>query len=103
MAQRGELASEEVELSISQILGKIDRFIEMIAELLDSGKVTFKKIGDEYEMIHVHLLVDDSVLEGLMITAKQDGSWQFKGDLFGESYCRPQALQGRPLWRSILK
>ncbi|XP_004303779.1 PREDICTED: uncharacterized protein LOC101302090 [Fragaria vesca subsp. vesca] len=57
MAQREEFAgSEEVELSISQILTKIDRFTEMISELLDSGKAMFKKISDEYEerLIMIH-------------------------------------------------
>ncbi|XP_062025891.1 uncharacterized protein LOC133742226 [Rosa rugosa] len=61
MAQRGEFemsvaGSEEVELSISQILGKIDRFTEMISELLDSGKAVFKKISDDYEerLIMIH-------------------------------------------------
>ncbi|XP_050382423.1 uncharacterized protein LOC126799294 [Argentina anserina] len=61
MAQREEYetsvaGSEEVELSISHILEKIDRFTEMISELLDSGKVMFKKMSDEYEerLIMIH-------------------------------------------------
>ncbi|KAK9923903.1 hypothetical protein M0R45_032300 [Rubus argutus] len=61
MAQREEFetkvaGSEEVELSISHILEKIDRFTEMISELLESGKTMFKKIGDEYEerLIMIH-------------------------------------------------
>ncbi|KAL6576934.1 hypothetical protein OROMI_011210 [Orobanche minor] len=54
MAKREEYETsvdgfEEVELSISQILAKIERFTEMISELLDSGKAVFKKISDEYE------------------------------------------------------
>ncbi|XVF72878.1 hypothetical protein PTKIN_Ptkin12aG0155800 [Pterospermum kingtungense] len=48
--------SEEMELSISHILEKIERFTQLVSELLESGKTMFKELSDEFEeklfMIH---------------------------------------------------
>ncbi|CAB4272124.1 unnamed protein product [Prunus armeniaca] len=48
--------SEEVELAVAHILEKIERFTQLVSELLGSGKAMFQKIGDEFEerMIMVH-------------------------------------------------
>ncbi|XP_034209534.1 uncharacterized protein LOC117622861 isoform X1 [Prunus dulcis] len=48
--------SEEVELAVAHILEKIERFTQLVSELLGSGKAMFQKIGDEFEerMIVVH-------------------------------------------------
>ncbi|CAL2244773.1 unnamed protein product [Prunus armeniaca] len=41
--------SEEVELAVAHILEKIERFTQLVSELLGSGKAMFQKIGDEFE------------------------------------------------------
>ncbi|BFG24049.1 hypothetical protein CerSpe_103230 [Prunus speciosa] len=48
--------SEQVELAVAHILEKIERFTQLVSELLGSGKAMFQKIGDEFEerMIMVH-------------------------------------------------
>ncbi|KAK7819291.1 uncharacterized protein LOC112019798 [Quercus suber] len=48
--------SEEMELDIAQILEKIERFTQLVSELLESGKTSFKELINEFEerMIMIH-------------------------------------------------
>ncbi|GLT68206.1 hypothetical protein SLA2020_404580 [Shorea laevis] len=48
--------SSEMELNISHILEKIERFTQLVSELLESGKATFKELTNEFEerMIMIH-------------------------------------------------
>lgn len=48
--------SEEMELNISHILEKIERFTNMVSELLESGRTMFKELSDEFEerLITIH-------------------------------------------------
>ncbi|KAF3964769.1 hypothetical protein ACB098_12G130600 [Castanea mollissima] len=48
--------SEEMELNIAQILEKIERFTQLVSELLESGKTSFKELSNEFEerMIMIH-------------------------------------------------
>ncbi|KAJ0112403.1 hypothetical protein Patl1_00747 [Pistacia atlantica] len=50
------VGSEEMELNISNILEKIDRFTEMVSEVLESGKTMFKELSNDFEekMIMIH-------------------------------------------------
>ncbi|XP_044492534.1 uncharacterized protein LOC123216203 [Mangifera indica] len=50
------VGSEEMELNISKILEKIDRFTEMVSEVLESGKTMFKELSNDFEekMIMIH-------------------------------------------------
>ncbi|XP_039062601.1 uncharacterized protein LOC120207163 [Hibiscus syriacus] len=41
--------SEEMELNISHILEKIDRFTQLVSELLESGKTMFRELSNEFE------------------------------------------------------
>ncbi|XWS76762.1 hypothetical protein CRYUN_Cryun01aG0205400 [Craigia yunnanensis] len=43
------VGSEEMELNISHILEKIDRFTQLVSELLESGKTMFKELCNEFE------------------------------------------------------
>ncbi|KAM7276108.1 hypothetical protein ACFE04_017974 [Oxalis oulophora] len=43
------VGSEEMELNITQIHEKIERFTEMISGLLESGKSMLKELSDEFE------------------------------------------------------
>ncbi|XP_047178477.1 uncharacterized protein LOC124845426 isoform X2 [Vigna umbellata] len=50
--------SEEMELSISLILEKIENYPQRVSELLESGKTMIRALSDEFEekvvMIHKH-------------------------------------------------
>ncbi|KAE8671225.1 putative Leucine-rich repeat receptor protein kinase EXS [Hibiscus syriacus] len=48
--------SEEMELNISHILEKIERFTQLVSELLESGKTMFRELSDEFEerLITIH-------------------------------------------------
>ncbi|KAK7278096.1 hypothetical protein RJT34_23121 [Clitoria ternatea] len=48
--------SEEMELSISLILEKIENYTQRVSELLESGKTMFKELSDEFEekLIMIH-------------------------------------------------
>ncbi|MED6163973.1 hypothetical protein PIB30_085148 [Stylosanthes scabra] len=48
--------SEEMELSISLILEKIENFTQRVSELLESGKTMFKELSNEFEekLIMIH-------------------------------------------------
>ncbi|KAL4596387.1 hypothetical protein ACB092_12G160800 [Castanea dentata] len=48
--------SEEMELNVAQILEKIERFTQLVSELLESGKTSFKELSNEFEerMIMIH-------------------------------------------------
>ncbi|KAK9993510.1 hypothetical protein SO802_023213 [Lithocarpus litseifolius] len=48
--------SEEMELNIAQILEKIEHFTQLVSELLESGKTSFKELSNEFEerMIMIH-------------------------------------------------
>ncbi|XP_006341496.1 uncharacterized protein [Solanum tuberosum] len=50
------LASEQVELEIANILEKINRFTNLVSELLESGKSMLKELSNEFEerMIVIH-------------------------------------------------
>ncbi|GAV83997.1 hypothetical protein CFOL_v3_27442 [Cephalotus follicularis] len=50
------VGSEEMELNIAHILQRIERFTEMISELLESGKTMFKELSNEFEerLIMIH-------------------------------------------------
>ncbi|KAK2649654.1 hypothetical protein Ddye_017143 [Dipteronia dyeriana] len=50
------VGSEEVELSITNILDKIEHFTQMVSELLESGKTMFKELSNEFEerLITIH-------------------------------------------------
>ncbi|XVF22233.1 hypothetical protein REPUB_Repub12eG0155900 [Reevesia pubescens] len=50
------VGSEEMELNISHILEKIDRFTQLVSELLESGKTMFKELSNEFEerLIMIH-------------------------------------------------
>uniref|UniRef100_A0A2N9ESW7 Knotted 1-binding protein 36 n=1 Tax=Fagus sylvatica TaxID=28930 RepID=A0A2N9ESW7_FAGSY len=54
--QRNITASEEMELNIAHILEKIERYTQLVSELLESGKTIFKELSNEYEehMIMIH-------------------------------------------------
>ncbi|KAK7819286.1 hypothetical protein CFP56_040472 [Quercus suber] len=41
--------SEEMELNVAQILEKIERFTQLVSELLESGKTSFKELSNEFE------------------------------------------------------
>ncbi|EEF47129.1 conserved hypothetical protein [Ricinus communis] len=43
------MGSEEVELNIAHIFEKIERFTQMVSELLESGKTMFKELSNEFE------------------------------------------------------
>ncbi|XP_041018148.1 uncharacterized protein LOC121260372 [Juglans microcarpa x Juglans regia] len=48
--------SEEMELNINHILEKIERFTQLVSELLESGKTIFKELVNEFEerLITIH-------------------------------------------------
>nr|KYP57602.1 hypothetical protein KK1_003867 [Cajanus cajan] len=48
--------SEEMELSISLILEKIENYTQRVSELLESGKTMLKELSDEFEekLIMIH-------------------------------------------------
>ncbi|XVE77376.1 hypothetical protein DITRI_Ditri13aG0057400 [Diplodiscus trichospermus] len=50
------VGSEEMELNISHILEKIERFTQQASELLESGKAMFKELSNEFEerLIMIH-------------------------------------------------
>ncbi|KAF3624400.1 putative nudix hydrolase 17, mitochondrial-like isoform X1 [Capsicum annuum] len=50
------LVSEQVELEIANILDKINRFTNLVSELLESGKSMLKEVSNEFEerMIVIH-------------------------------------------------
>ncbi|XP_015069335.1 uncharacterized protein LOC107013975 [Solanum pennellii] len=43
------LASEQMELEIANILEKINRFTNLVSELLESGKSMLKELSNEFE------------------------------------------------------
>ncbi|OMO64153.1 hypothetical protein CCACVL1_21999 [Corchorus capsularis] len=55
-SETNNVGSEEMEANISQILEKIDRFTQLVSELLESGKTMFRELSNEFEerlfMIH---------------------------------------------------
>ncbi|XP_021897257.1 uncharacterized protein LOC110814184 [Carica papaya] len=48
-AEATVVGSEEMELAIAQILDKIERFTQLVSELLESGKTMFKELGNYFE------------------------------------------------------
>ncbi|XP_043723579.1 uncharacterized protein LOC122670684 [Telopea speciosissima] len=48
--------SEEMELSIARLLERIERFTQLVSELLETGKNMFKELSNEFEerMIIIH-------------------------------------------------
>ncbi|KAB1999080.1 hypothetical protein ERO13_D12G122500v2 [Gossypium hirsutum] len=50
------VGSEEMELNISHILEKIERFTQLVSELLESGKSMFKELSNDFEerLIMIH-------------------------------------------------
>ncbi|KAJ4882327.1 Uncharacterized protein Rs2_32420 [Raphanus sativus] len=50
------VASDEMELRISQILDKIESFTQTVSNLLESGKTMFKELSNEFEerLIMIH-------------------------------------------------
>ncbi|KAJ6710186.1 hypothetical protein OIU74_011139 [Salix koriyanagi] len=50
------VGSEEMELNIAHIFEKIERFTQMVSELLESGKAMFKEMSNEFEerLISIH-------------------------------------------------
>ncbi|XP_059665059.1 uncharacterized protein LOC132311249 [Cornus florida] len=48
--------SKQMELDVNHILEKIDRFTQLVSELLESGKSLFKELSNEFEerMILIH-------------------------------------------------
>ncbi|KAF8394775.1 hypothetical protein HHK36_020990 [Tetracentron sinense] len=48
--------SEEIELNITHVLERIERFTQLVSELLESGKTLFKELSNEFEerMITIH-------------------------------------------------
>lgn len=50
------VASEKMELEISHIHEKIERYTQMVSELLESGKTLFRDLSNEFEerMILIH-------------------------------------------------
>ncbi|KAL2325682.1 hypothetical protein Fmac_024740 [Flemingia macrophylla] len=54
--ERNVAGSEEMELSISLILEKIENYTERVSELLESGKTMLKELSDEFEekLIMIH-------------------------------------------------
>ncbi|EOX95496.1 Uncharacterized protein TCM_046988 [Theobroma cacao] len=50
------VGSEEMELNISHIFEKIERFTQLVSELLESWKTMFKELSDEFEerLIVIH-------------------------------------------------
>ncbi|KAF6171213.1 hypothetical protein GIB67_001928 [Kingdonia uniflora] len=50
------VGSEEIELEINGVLEKIERFTQMVSELLESGKILFKDLSNDFEerMIGIH-------------------------------------------------
>ncbi|KAL2518995.1 hypothetical protein Adt_15242 [Abeliophyllum distichum] len=55
-SEPGTLHSEQMEMEIAQILEKIDRFTQLVSELLESGKAMLKELSNEFEerMILIH-------------------------------------------------
>ncbi|KAL2546257.1 hypothetical protein Fot_15490 [Forsythia ovata] len=55
-SESGTLHSEQMEMEIAQILEKIDRFTQLVSELLESGKAMLKELSNEFEerMILMH-------------------------------------------------
>ncbi|CAA2991879.1 uncharacterized protein LOC111398976 [Olea europaea var. sylvestris] len=48
-SESGTLNSEQIEMEIAQILEKIDRFTQLVSELLESGKAMLKELSNEFE------------------------------------------------------
>ncbi|KAK7392158.1 hypothetical protein VNO78_20588 [Psophocarpus tetragonolobus] len=50
------VGSEEMELSVSLILEKIENYTQRVSELLESGKTMLKELSDEFEekLIMIH-------------------------------------------------
>ncbi|KAK8718221.1 hypothetical protein V6N13_045464 [Hibiscus sabdariffa] len=50
------VGSEEMELNISHIHEKIERFTQLVSELLESGKSMFRELSNEFEerLITIH-------------------------------------------------
>ncbi|XP_022757685.1 uncharacterized protein LOC111304917 [Durio zibethinus] len=50
------VGSEEMELNVSHILENIERFTQLVSELLESGKTMFKELSNEFEerLIMIH-------------------------------------------------
>ncbi|XP_021279828.1 uncharacterized protein LOC110413380 [Herrania umbratica] len=50
------VGSEEMELNISHIFEKIERFTQLVSELLESWKTMFKELSEEFEerLIMIH-------------------------------------------------
>ncbi|XP_031106039.1 uncharacterized protein LOC116010682 isoform X1 [Ipomoea triloba] len=48
-AETNTMASEQVELEIAQILEKINRFTQLVSEMLESGKSMLKEVSNEFE------------------------------------------------------
>ncbi|VFQ87220.1 unnamed protein product [Cuscuta campestris] len=55
-AAMNTLASEQIELEIAQIFEKINRFTQLVSEMLESGKTMLKELSNEFEerMILIH-------------------------------------------------
>ncbi|CAI0446400.1 unnamed protein product [Linum tenue] len=50
------VVSDEMEANISQILENIDRFTQMVTELMEAGKAMFKELSNDFEerLLMVH-------------------------------------------------
>ncbi|CAN1145027.1 hypothetical protein LINPERHAP1_LOCUS36204 [Linum perenne] len=56
LAEGSIVVSDEMDANISQILEKIERFTQMVSEMLESGKAMFKDLSNEFEerLITIH-------------------------------------------------
>ncbi|GKU90531.1 hypothetical protein SLEP1_g4516 [Rubroshorea leprosula] len=52
----GVMGSEEMELNITHIFERIERFTNLVSELLESGRTMFKELSNEFEerLIAIH-------------------------------------------------
>ncbi|KAK9147163.1 hypothetical protein Sjap_007066 [Stephania japonica] len=50
------VGSEEMQMQINSVLEKIERFTQLVSELLESGKTLFKELSDQFEerLITIH-------------------------------------------------
>ncbi|KAK9084458.1 hypothetical protein Scep_030929 [Stephania cephalantha] len=50
------VGSEEMQMQINAVLEKIERFTQLVSELLESGKTLFKELSDRFEerLITIH-------------------------------------------------
>ncbi|GLU16624.1 hypothetical protein SLE2022_330480 [Rubroshorea leprosula] len=54
--ETGVMGSEEMELNITHIFERIERFTNLVSELLESGRTMFKELSNEFEerLIAIH-------------------------------------------------